>query len=75
MSESTARDRRLRNAEVERMAAQERDQPQSAADHDDPEVDRSRGGAPPAQTDTGRPTDQAISNQERALESGEENVV
>ena len=30
---------------------------------------------PPEQTDAGRPTDQAITNEERALESGDENVV
>jgi hypothetical protein len=45
------------------------------ADPDDPEVERSSSGPPPEQTDAGRPTDQAIINEERALESGEENVV
>jgi hypothetical protein len=45
------------------------------ADRDDPEVERSSGGHPSEHTDAGRPTDQAISNEEQALESGEENVV
>jgi hypothetical protein len=45
------------------------------ASPDDPEVERSSSGPPPEQTDAGRPTDQAIINEERALDSGEENVV
>ena len=45
------------------------------ADPDDPEVERSRSDPPLEQTEAGRPTDQAISNEEQALESGEENVV
>ncbi|MDF3017811.1 MAG: hypothetical protein K0R44_3036 [Thermomicrobiales bacterium] len=45
------------------------------ADPADPEVERSSSGPPSEQTEAGRPTDQAITNEERALESGEENVV
>ncbi len=60
---------------MERMAEQERDTSGSDADPDDPEVEHSRSGAPPEQTEAGRPTDQAIINEEQALESGEENVV
>lgn len=47
----------------------------SDADPDDPESERSSSDPPSEQTEAGRPTDQAISNEERALESGEENVV
>ncbi len=57
------------------MAEEERDAPESDADSADSEVERPRSGPPPEQTEAGRPTDQAISNEERALESGEENVV
>ena len=45
------------------------------ADPDDPQVERSSSGPPPAHEDAVRPTDQAISNEEQALETGEENVV
>ena len=45
------------------------------ADPDDPQVERSSSGPPPAHEDAVRPTDQAISNEEQALDSGEENVV
>ena len=75
MSASTLRDRLLRSAEVERMAEQERDKSESDADPVDPEVGRSSSGPPPEHTDAGRPTDQAIINEEQALESGKENVV
>ena len=68
-------ERLLRNAEVERMAEQERDTSESDADPVDPEVGRSSSGPPPEHKDASRPTDQAIINEERALESGEENVV
>lgn len=57
------------------MAEQERDTSESDADPENPEVERSRSDPPSEQTEAGRPTDQAISNEERALESGEENVV
>ncbi len=45
------------------------------ADPDDPEVERSNPGPPPEHTDAERSTGQAIINEERGLESGEENVV
>jgi hypothetical protein len=45
------------------------------ADPNDPEVERSNPGPPPEHTDAGRPTDQAIINEEQALDSGAENVV
>jgi hypothetical protein len=57
------------------MTERERNDAGPDADPDDPEVERSRSGAPPEQTEAGRPTDQAISNEEQALDSGEENVV
>ena len=57
------------------MTEREQNEARRAADPDDPEVERSNSGPPSEQTDAGRPTDQAISNEERALESGEENVV
>ena len=55
----------------------EREQHEARADADpaDPEVGRVNSGLPPEHPDTERPTDQAVSNQEQALESGEENVV
>ena len=74
MSPSTPGERLLRNAEVERMAEQERDTLESDADPANPKVGQSHS-APPEQNDAGRPTDLAIINDERALESGEENVV
>jgi hypothetical protein len=45
------------------------------ADPADPEVERSSSSPLSEQKDVGRPTDQAIINEQRALESGEENVV
>jgi hypothetical protein len=57
------------------MTERKRNAARPDADHDDPKVTRSSSGAPPKQTDARRPTDQAISNEERALDSGEENVV
>jgi hypothetical protein len=59
---------------MERMAEQERGTSESDADPANPKVGQSHS-APPEQNDEGRPTDQAIINEERALESGEENVV
>ena len=57
------------------MAEPERDTSESDADPVDPEVGRSSSGPPPEHTDASRSTDQAIINEEQALESGEENVV
>ncbi len=57
------------------MTERERNEARPDADPNDPEVERSRSDPPPEQTEAGRPTDQAISNEEQALESGEENVV
>jgi hypothetical protein len=74
MSPSTPGERLLSHGEVERMAEQERDPSESDADPANPKVGRSHS-APPEQNDAGRPTDQAIVNEEHALESGEENVV
>jgi hypothetical protein len=60
---------------MERMAEQERDTSESDADPANPKVGQSHSAPPPEQNDAERPTDQAIINEERALESGEENVV
>ena len=57
------------------MAELERDTPESDEDPVDPEIERLSSGSPPEQKDAGRPTDQAVINEERALDSGEENVV
>ena len=57
------------------MTDREQNAARPDADPDDPEVERSRSGAPPEQTEAGRPTDQAIINEEQAPDSGEENVV
>jgi hypothetical protein len=57
------------------MAEQERDTSDSDADPANPKAGRSNSGPPPEQNDAEGPTDQAIINEERALESGEENVV
>jgi hypothetical protein len=57
------------------MAEQERDKPLPDADHGDSEGGRSGSGPSPAHEDEVTPTDQAVNNQEQALESGEENVV
>jgi hypothetical protein len=57
------------------MTERERNEARPDADPDDPEVGRSSSGPPPEPKDAGRPTDQAISNEQQALESGEENVV
>jgi hypothetical protein len=75
MIPSTPGNRLLRNTEMERMVEQEREKSESDADPVDPEVGPSSGGPLPEQKDAGSPTDQAANNQERALESGEENVV
>ena len=57
------------------MTEREQNAARPDADPDDPEVERSRSGAPPEQTDAGRPTEQAIINEEQAPDFGEENVV
>ena len=57
------------------MTERKRNEARPEADHADTEAERSSGDPPPEQKDAGRPTDQAIINQEQALESGEENVV
>jgi hypothetical protein len=57
------------------MTEREQNESQPAVDPVDPEVGRSSSDPPPEHTDAERPTDQAISNEEQALESGEENVV
>jgi hypothetical protein len=57
------------------MAEQERDTSESDADLVDPEAGRSSSGPPPEHKYASRPTDQAIINEEQALDSGEENVV
>ena len=57
------------------MTERERDEPEPEADSANPEVVRSSSDLPTEHTDAGTATDQAIINQEQALESGEENVV
>ena len=57
------------------MTERERNEAQPDTDPADPEVGRASSGPPPEHPDTERPADRAISNQEQALESGEENVV
>ena len=57
------------------MTERERNEARPDADPADPEVGRSNSGARPEPKDAERPTDQAIINEERALDSGEENVV
>ena len=57
------------------MTERKRNEAQPEADRADPEVERSSGDPPAQQRDAGRPTDQAIFNEEQALDSGEENVV
>jgi hypothetical protein len=57
------------------MAEHERDESQPNADPANPEVERSNHGPAPQPKDARTSTDQAIINEERALESGEENVV
>jgi hypothetical protein len=57
------------------MTERDQNEARPEADPPDPEVGRSSSGLPPGPKDAERPTDQAIVNEERALESGEENVV
>ena len=74
MRPSTPGERLLRHGEMERRAEQEREKSESEADPANPNAGQSHS-APPEQNDAERPTDQASINEERALESGEENVV
>jgi len=55
----------------------ERDRPEARPDADpaDPEGEPTSSRLPAEDTDARSPADQAIINEERALESGEENVV
>ncbi len=57
------------------MTERERHEARPDADPDEPEVEQSNPGPPPEHTEAERPTDQAIINQEQALDSGEENAV
>ena len=57
------------------MTEREHDEVRPEAEPADPDVGRSRNGSLPEAPDAGRPTDQAVINEEQALESGEENVV
>jgi hypothetical protein len=57
------------------MTEREQNEARPDADPADPEVERSSSSPLSEQKDAGRPTDQAIINEQRALESGEENVV
>jgi hypothetical protein len=57
------------------MIEREQNEAWPDADRADPGGERSSGDPPAEHTDAERPTDQAIINQEQALESGEENVV
>jgi len=57
------------------MTERERHEARPDADPTNPEDEPSNSGPPPEQKDAVRPTDQAIINEERARESGEENVV
>ena len=57
------------------MAELERDESRPDADGADSEAGRSGSGPLSAQEDAVTPTEQAVRNQEQALESGEENAV
>jgi hypothetical protein len=57
------------------MTEREQHEARPDADPDDPEVERSRSDPPSVSEDGVTPADQAVSNEEQALESGEENVV
>ena len=57
------------------MNERERHEAEPEANAAEPEGGQSRGGPSPEHRNAEKPTDQAISNQEQALESGEENVV
>jgi hypothetical protein len=57
------------------MTERERDESQTNADPTNLEVERTNRGPAPEPKDARTPTDQAIINEERELDSGEENVV
>jgi hypothetical protein len=57
------------------MTDQERDEPRTTGNRVDAAVRRSGSAPEPLPEDTESPAEQAIVNEERALESGEENVV
>ncbi len=57
------------------MTEHERNEARPEADPGKPEVGQSRSSPSAEDTDAGKPTDQAVINEEQALESGEENVV
>ncbi|MBA2596056.1 MAG: hypothetical protein H0V00_05450 [Chloroflexia bacterium] len=57
------------------MVERKRDESEDDSDCADPEGGDPNSGHPPAHEDGVAPTDQAIINEKRALESGEENVV
>ncbi len=57
------------------MNERERHEAEPEANAVEPKGGQSRGGFPPEHQNAEKPTDQAISNQEQALETGEENVV
>ena len=57
------------------MTERDQNEARPEADPADPEVGRSNSVPRPAPKDAERSTDQAIINEEQALESGEENVV
>ena len=57
------------------MNERERHEAEPEANAVEPEDGQSRRGPSPEHQNAEKPTDQAISNQEQALESGEENVV
>ena len=57
------------------MTEREHDESQPEADPANPKVGQSNSAPPPEQNDAESPTDQAILNEERALDSGEENPV
>ncbi len=75
MSLSSAWYRLLRNTEAKRMTEQERDASRPEADRAESGGESSGSSPSPADEDAVPPTDRATINQERALESGEENAV
>jgi hypothetical protein len=64
-----------KDTEVARMAEQEREGPLPDADRGDAAVGHVGNDPRPAHDDPETPADQAVINEERALASGEENVV
>jgi hypothetical protein len=60
---------------VARMTEQERDDPRTTVDRPDAAVGQLGNDPRSAPEDTETPAEQAVSNQEQALESDEENVV